>query len=397
MATSRLARHAWSRRLSSLSFCVLGVPGLVPTCSEPLDETQFAGRREVDGAATARSPAASVTPLPAASATPSPAASPGVVTPDGSQGCGHGRRLTIHFYDVGEGLSSLVDLPDGRHVVVDTGDGPRRAGCGELCAAEARHLIAQLGSDLSQAPIALLWITHQHADHIGGAPEVLDAFATGVYADNGRDAAKPEVRRAHDAAGRRGTAIVVVDPAHRDSPIAGSRDVTFTPVVPPSWPRSCAHDPNECSIGLRIDYCASSVLFTGDAEHEEEALLDTRGQVTLLQVGHHGSDTSTTPGFLSKVRPRYAVISAGKPGEGYNRVFCHPRALVVRRLNRVLGRVPGGAGTRSLEVFDGERCDRATAADWTAVPTSDSLWATERDGDVVLTTTGDGVFHREGS
>jgi competence protein ComEC len=161
--------------------------------------------------------------------------------------------------------------------------------------------------------------------------------------------------------------------------------------VPPSWPDSCAHDPNECSIALRIDYCASSVLFTGDAEHEEEARLDPGGRVTLLQVGHHGSDTSTTPGFLSKVRPRYAVISAGKPGEGYNRAFCHPRAIVVRRLARVLA----GPATKPLQAFDGDRCDRAIPSDWIAVPTSDALWATERDGDVVLGTSGDGAFHRE--
>jgi competence protein ComEC len=371
-ASPARASRAMALGLSSLVTCGgVGVPWLATACSRLPDRAQTAGEPVTRDAGA---PA----PMAASSAAP-PAA------------CGGGRRLAVHVYDVGEGLAALVDLPDGRHLLVDTGDGAHRTGCGDVCERSARHLIAQLRSDLHAAPIDLLWITHQHADHIGGAPEVLEAFSTAIYVDNGRDRGKPEVRRAHAAAERRGAALVVVDPTHAASPIAASPDVRLTPIVPPSWPGSCAHDPNECSIALRIDYCASSVLFTGDAEHEEEALLDPGGRVTLLQVGHHGSDTSTTPGFLSRVRPRYAVISAGRPGEGYNRVFCHPRAIVVRRLARVLA----GPAAEPLQAFDGDRCDRAIPSEWIAVPTTDALWATERDGDVVLATSGDGSFHRE--
>jgi competence protein ComEC len=323
-------------------------------------------------------PSGSLTPAPSAAASPATT-------------CGGGRKLVVHVYDVDQALAVLVDLPDGRHILVDTGDSPRRSSCGDVCAAADRHLLSKLRTDLHGAPIDLLWITHQHSDHIGGAPEVLSTFHVGTYADNGRDARKAEVRRAHQAAEQHGAAVRIVDPEHPDAPVPGSPDVRITPIVPAAWPTSCAHDANDCSIALRIDFCSSSVLFTGDAEHEEEAVLDPHGHVGLLQVGHHGSETSTTPGFLARVRPSYAVISAGKPTDGMDVTYCHPRAIIAKRLTTLMG----GPGSKTLHAFDGLRCAGSQPSDWLDVPVSDHLWATERDGDVVLATTGDGVFVRE--
>src|SRR6202158_6220244 len=91
----------------------------------------------------------------------------GAAASAGAENCGAGRRMSVHFYDVGQGLAALVDLPDGRHVLVDTGDNPHREQCDD-CATKHEHLIEKLRSDLAGAPIDLVWITHQHSDHIGG-------------------------------------------------------------------------------------------------------------------------------------------------------------------------------------------------------------------------------------
>jgi competence protein ComEC len=73
-----------------------------------------------------------------------------------------------------------------------------------------------------------------------------------------------------------------------------------------------------------------TVLFAGDAERGEEAAC-LRGPgvrpVRILKVGHHGSDTSTSPGFLGAASPDWGIISCG---EG-NR-FRHPRAVILDRL-----------------------------------------------------------------
>ena len=53
---------------------------------------------------------------------------------------------------------------------------------------------------------------------------------------------------------------------------------------------------------------------------------------TVLKVGHHGSDTSTTPQFLAVVNPRIAVISVGADNE-----YGHPADEVMTRLGEKTG------------------------------------------------------------
>ena len=301
-----------------------------------------------------------------------------------------GKPLSVKFYNVGQALSVLVSLPDGQRVLVDTGEQAQRCG---PCKAWSDHLLSALAADVPNKKLSLVWITHQHSDHVGNAPEILNDFDVGLYADNGTNLDSAVVARAHTAATEHGVTIRVVDPDHFDTPLPDAGGVTLTPILPTTkWPVDCEDNPNDCSIGLRIDYCKSSVLFTGDAEQDEEAVLDARGPVTLLQVGHHGSDTSSSADFIKRVATKYAVISSGKVDEGTNLGFCHPRLSTIDELDQALG----GRQTGEIQAFDAAvKCKDPTHADhWRSQPTSDHLWLTERDGDVELITTGDGNFQR---
>lgn len=334
--------------------------------------------------------------------TPSVASGPSVVPGGGGETsgpCGDGRELVAHFYDVGQGLAVLVDLPDGRHVLVDAGDEKARAACGEVCARSSKHLTEMLARDLHGAPLDVVWITHQHSDHVGGAPDVLARFPARVYVDNGRDLTHAEVKHARDAAEKAGARVVAIDPEHPSATELGGKQggVELSAIVPRAWPSRCKSDQNDCSIMLRIDYCASSVLFTGDAEIELEKVTELRSPVTLLQVGHHGSNTSSSEAFLSRARPRYAVISSGKPREGLNGTYCHPRASTVRRLTRHLapglGEDQSAAQSAAVVAYDrDDHCDEHDETAWVPVRTSGAVYSTARDGDVVLVTKGDGTF-----
>lgn len=304
-----------------------------------------------------------------------------------SQTCG-GAPLVVEFVDAGQALAVLVELPDGKRILVDAGESPTRAACGAACRVWHEHVMDETRAFLDGAPLDLLWLTHPHSDHIGGAVDVIEAFAPRAVVDNGQDLDKREVTRIHavlDAAGIRRT---VVEPGRLDVPLASSSLYGISAVVPRAWPHGCASHPNDCSIGLRIDYCETSVLLVGDAERSEEAALDV-GHATLLQVGHHGSDTSSTEAFLARVSPTYAVISAADRDEGTNGGFCHPRVATIQRLNQRLG----GPGEAVVDAFDGALpCGRESDEGWRAQPTSERLWVTSRDGDVTLVSTGDGVF-----
>lgn len=299
-------------------------------------------------------------------------------------GCG-GRPLQLTFYDVGQGLASLVRLPNGRSLMVDTGDMARRPGCGDACARWSKHLMGSLARDLeSQVGLELLFISHQHSDHYGNADGLLQRFLVKRYVDNGTRGKKRRVRMLRSLAERK--QATVAHELHNWSP---SPDVRINTLRPRPWPVSCDQHQNDCSLILRIDYCRSSILFVGDAEEREERALVELKPATLLQVGHHGSATSSSEEFLARVSPRYAVISSAKRGEGTNRRYCHPRLQTIQRLNRRLGSLDE---KRRVEAFGGRSCGRQKDSEWERVPISRHLYLTAHHGDVRLQTTGDGVF-----
>ena len=95
---------------------------------------------------------------------------------------------------------------------------------------------------------------------------------------------------------------------------------------------------NNTSLVLMLHYGSFKMLLTGDAEAPvEDALQQKYGtalQADVLKVGHHGSKTSSYWPFISKVKPKYALISCGDFS-----IYKHPNKNVVGSLTHLGAKV----------------------------------------------------------
>lgn len=229
--------------------------------------------------------------------------------------------LVVSFIDVGQGDSTLVQV-GGRSYLVDGGDpeaGP-----------EVIDFLRSRGVEELDGLVA----THPDADHIGGLPDVLDAFPVSKVYVSG-DASKATTTfntflRAVEREVRQEGAQVLEVRAGTRVDWGGAEVVALSP--PPEVEGGLFGDSNEDSVALLLTFGAARVLLPGDAENRAEEYMSTgrfTGPLTVLKVGHHGSSSSTTPLFLNRFRPEVAVISVGENSYG------HPTPQTIRRLKTV--------------------------------------------------------------
>ncbi len=228
--------------------------------------------------------------------------------------------LRFTFLDVGQGDSVIVQTPSGRVVVIDTGNIGREGG-GDAGQSVVAPALRRMGTN----HIDLLFLTHPHADHIGGAKSLLELCDVDLIMDNGQDSASPLVLSYLQKAKERNILYRV---ARRGQSFDLGDRVTLRVLSPTD--DEASGKANNASIVLRFDYGETSAILTGDAEAEEENDLLTLGEAVLCNLykaGHHGSKTSSTPEFLAMMHPQIAVISCGK-----NNLYGHPHPLTLTHL-----------------------------------------------------------------
>ena len=98
---------------------------------------------------------------------------------------------------------------------------------------------------------------------------------------------------------------------------------------PPDLIHDDVKEDNDMSLVLLVEHGKHRFLFTGDISRKVESqLIETVRQVTLVQVPHHGSTSSSSVDFVNKTQPLIAVIQAGKANR-----FGHPHPSIVHRWN----------------------------------------------------------------
>lgn len=227
----------------------------------------------------------------------------------GNTGISQAGTLTVTWLDVGQGDAAVIQC-GGQSMLIDGGK-PEKSSY--IYAWLQQHGLSCLD---------VIVATHVDADHIGGLSGALNYASVGTAYCPVTTGTTETFQSFVKYLAQQGKQITV--------PTAGETFALGGAQVQILGPLHSAEDSNDNSIVLKVSFGATSFLFTGDAERAEEQDLLNAGvnlQSTVLKVGHHGSDTSTSYPFLRAVAPQYAVISVGA-GNSYG----HPTEAVLSRL-----------------------------------------------------------------
>ena len=257
-------------------------------------------------------PEPTLPPAPAPTAEPTPP-SPSIPAPSPST-----QELKVHFIDVGQGDSILIDLND-QEILIDGG--------------EKSSGVTSYISSYVDGPLEAVIATHPHSDHIGGLILVLNSFDVLNIWTNGDSTTSQTYSEFMRA----------VQSEHANTYVARRGDkvnvggLSFTVLNPDTLNGTI----NNNSIVLSLRYGDIDFLFTGDAEKEAEASMLVSSvvpvpDVEILKVGHHGSRTACSHNFLNATSPEVAIYMAGK-GNSYG----HPHQETITALTEVGAEIYG--------------------------------------------------------
>ena len=254
-------------------------------------------------------------------------------------------EMRFHFLDVGQGDCTIVELPDGKTMMIDGGNGEQ----------ETTNTVMRYLSALKIKTLDFLVLTHSDSDHAGGLDTVLktktvkkvyypkiddfsinDEFASFCSAlqKSGADKEYSEVGKSIVSSGKYPYRIGFLSPSSVENPkgeyaeVNGGNESDFAI--------------NDTSAVLLFEYGQTKTLLMGDASSEIEEkimLADQKGvwdfgelagltlSADILKVSHHGSSTATSEEFLEYLGAKTAVISCGKKN-----LYGHPDNGVMHRL-----------------------------------------------------------------
>ncbi|TQR15313.1 MBL fold metallo-hydrolase [Psychrobacillus soli] len=222
------------------------------------------------------------------------------------------KEMSVHFIDVGQGDSILIQSPEGKNMLVD--GGKREKG------KDVVTYLRQHGVDKLDYVVA----THPDADHIGGLLAVLNSVSIKNFVDSGKEHTTQTYEQMLQLILDKHIPFIV--PSVGDTiPLDSDIEITVLNTG------ENVDDNNEASIVLKVQYEDVSFLLTGDADAgvEKSMIKEYNLKSTVLKAGHHGSDTSSSDAFIREVQPEVTILSYGE-----NNMYGHPTPVIVTRLKK---------------------------------------------------------------
>ncbi|MFJ5767910.1 MBL fold metallo-hydrolase [Lysinibacillus sp. NPDC093210] len=252
-----------------------------------------------------------------------------------------GHEMRVHFFDVGQGDSILIESPNGKTMLVDGGV----KGAGQ----QVVSYINELGIDKLDIVVA----THPDADHIGGLIPVLNSIPIEQFYDSGKVHTSQTFEEM--------LSLIDTNNIPYNVPKTGD-SITFDNELEVKVlnANENASDNNDASIVLKVTYGNISFLLTGDAgvALEKEMLLQNV-KATVLKAGHHGSNTSSSQSFIRAVQPEVTILSYGKDNK-----YGHPHAEVVERLQAIGSKIYATAEAGTVTVSTDGVSYNVSAKEW---------------------------------
>ncbi|MBI5683128.1 MAG: DNA internalization-related competence protein ComEC/Rec2 [Deltaproteobacteria bacterium] len=228
----------------------------------------------------------------------------------------YNKDLKVTFLSIGQGDSALVEFPKGTRMLVDGG------GFRDSDFDTGERLIAPFLWKSKIKTIDYIVMSHPQSDHFKGLKFIAENFNVKEFWWNGDNSLSPEFKELMQTIEKKNIKKRSIDMEVMD--INGVKIESLNPIKP-----EVISDKNNASLVMRLSFGKVGFLFTGDIEKEAEESLLKEGKdikADVLKVPHHGSQTSSTEGFIRDVSPQIAVISLG-----YANPFRFPHESVVER------------------------------------------------------------------
>lgn len=245
--------------------------------------------------------------------------------------------LVMHTIDVGQAEAIMIKLPDGKNLLVDSGErGDEKT---ELLKS---YLNNNYFSETTNDVIDYFVITHSDSDHCGGAPMIFETFEVSkVYRPNifsSKVASEENIVTSYtkkwvDTNIWRDTITKMYEEENCTIEFskAGIEIIEESYAIKFLAPTENNYsNVNSYSPLIVVEYQSKRIMLTGDATIDTETkALENLIECDILNVAHHGSSTSTCAEFLQKVNPNYAIISCNSEDSND---YGHPHQEVVNRL-----------------------------------------------------------------